>query len=186
MNDRAAGADAPVPAPVRAIERVTDWAGTLAALLLAAQAGMMLAELAARNLMGRSLHVTWELSAYCMGGVFLFGAASALRHGDHVRVGLALEVLGPRAARILDLCVTLLGLVVASYLAWALAGLASRSLAGDVRSFSGYNIPIGVPQAALVAGTAILGLQLAARAVRLALGLPPDPGREDGGAGGLP
>ena len=173
MSDRAADS-ACVPAPVRAIERVTAWAGALAALLLAALAGLMLAELAARNLAGRSLHVTWELSAYCMGALFFFGAAAALRHGDHVRVGLLMEVLGPRASRALDFCVTLLGLGVAVYLAWALGGLTFRSLDGNVRSFSGYGIPIGVPQAALAAGVAIFALQLAARAARLALGLPPD------------
>lgn len=171
MSDAAA---APVPAPVRAVERVTDAAGWLAAALLLALAGLMLAELVARNVMGRSLHVTWELSAYCMAGTFLFGASAALRHGEHVRVGLLLELLGPRAARALDLAVTLAGIVVAAYLAWALGGLAHRSLSGDVRSFSGFDFPVGVPQAGTALGAALLCLQLGARAARLALGLPPD------------
>ena len=178
-------ADAPAqpaeatPAALRVVERVTAAAGALAAILLAALAGMMLAELGARNLLGRSLHVTWELSGYAMGGVFFLGAASALRHGEHVRVGIVLEAADPRAARWIDLAATAAGLLVALYLAVALGALSGRSLAGDVRSWSGFRFPLWAPQALLALGAALLALQLSARAARLALGLPPDLARPD-------
>ena len=155
----------------------------VAALLLGALAALMLAEVLARNAFGASLHLTWELGTYAMAGVFFLGAASALRHGDHVRVGIALELLGPRASRVLDLLVTALALLVVAYLLYSVAALAGRSLAGDVRSWSGYRIPLAVPQLMLVVGIALLWLQLLARAIRLWLRLPPDPLHESRVAG---
>ena len=183
MADAPAGLAEEAPAALYAVERITAAAGALAAVLLAVLAGMMLAELGARNLLGRSLHVTWELSGYCMGGVFFLGAASALRHGDHVRVGIVLEAAGPRTARWIDLAATGAGLLVALYLAFSLGALSARSLVGDVRSWSGFRFPLWAPQAILALGAALLALQLAARAVRLALGLPPDLARPDPAGG---
>lgn len=170
---------AALPAPFRFVESLAELAGALAAILLAALASMMLAELAARNFFNESLHVTWELSANAMGGVIFLGAASALRHGDHVRVSLALELLGRRTARALDFVVTLLAIVIVCYITVALAGLTLRSWQGDVRSWSGFRIPLAIPQAILVVGALVLALQLAARAARLLLGLPPQPEKVD-------
>lgn len=172
--------DAELPALVSFIEGMSEAAGTLAAGLLALLAALMLAELASRNLLGHSLHITWELSAYAMGSVFFLAAPSALRYGDHVRVGVLLEVLGARAARWVDFVVTIAAICVALYLAVSLGALTWRSLSGDVRSWSGYRIPLAIPQSILVIGMALLALQLAARATRLLLGLPGDANRSEG------
>lgn len=162
------------PLLVRAIERASEAGGVAAALLLAALAALMLAELFARNVLGASLHLTWELGTYAMGGTFFLGAASALRHAEHVRVGIALELLGERASRVLELLVTALALGVVAYLLYSVGALAWRSYSGDVRSWSGYRVPLVLPQLVLLVGIALLWLQLLARLIRLGLGLPPD------------
>ena len=167
------------PLFVRAVERLSRGCGAAAAVLLAAMAVLMLAEVAARNFAGRSLYVTWEFSAYAMAGVFFLGAAYTLQSAGHVRVAVLLELLGARAVRWLEVAVTAFALVVIGYLAYALFGLTARSYAGDVRSWTGYRVPLFLPQLALALGAALLALQLAARLTRLLLGLPPEVGPAD-------
>ena len=174
VNNANQRTNAELPAFVRAIERLTELAGVLAAWVLATLAALMLAELAARNLFDQSLHFTWELSSYAMGAVFFLAAAAALRHADHVRVGIVLELLNPRAARWIDAVVTLLAMAVVAYLLYAVGALTLRSFSGDVRSWSGFRIPLGWPQLVLVAGILQFALQLVARFVRLCHGLPGD------------
>ena len=172
LDGRPRQTNAALAAFVAAIDRASLLAAAGAVLALASIAGLMLAEVFARNVLGRSLHVTWELSAYAMGAVFFLAAPAAMLRGEHVRVGILFEVLGPRGARALELAATLLGIVVAGYLAAALWQLTGRSFAGDVRSWSGYRFPLFVPQAVLSLGATLLALQLVARLVRVVTGRP--------------
>ncbi|MEM8855823.1 MAG: TRAP transporter small permease [Pseudomonadota bacterium] len=174
MTDPHQSQDRPLPPLVRAIEGVSGFAGGAGAILLGCLFSLMLAEVAARNLFGQSLHVTWELSAYAMAGTFFLAAAATMREGEHVRVGILLELLPDKAARGLDLIVTISAMIIVAYIAYAVGGLTARSLAGDVRSWSGYRIPLAIPQSVLVLGAAILALQLLARALRLLGGFPAD------------
>jgi TRAP-type C4-dicarboxylate transport system permease small subunit len=135
-------------------------------------AAMMLAEVGARNLIGISLQITWELSSYAMASAFLFGAAYAMHVGAHVRVSALLNALDPRSMRWLDGLVTVLALLVVGYVASSLFSLAWRSLSGDVRSWGGLRFPLVIPQALIALGALQLALQLVARLARLLLGLP--------------
>lgn len=170
----ATSANAAGAAFVTVVEHASRLAGGVAVLALAAIAALMLAEVFVRNLFDRSLHITWELSAYSMGAVFFLAAPAAMLRGEHVRVGILFDLLGPRSGRILDAAATLASLAVACYVAYALGGLAWRSFIGDVRSWSGYRFPLSVPQAIICIGATLLALQLAARFVRLVTGRTPE------------
>ena len=159
---------------IRATDRLSAISGAAAVAGLAAIAGLMLAEVFSRNFLGKSLHVTWELSAYAMGAVFFLAAPAALLRGEYVRVGILFELLSPRAARALDALATLAGLAVAAYIAAALFGLTSRSFAGDVRSWSGYRFPLAVPQAIFTTGATLFALQLLSRLARILTAQQPD------------
>ena len=91
-----------------------------------------------------------------------------------MRVGILFDLLSPRAARALDALATLAGLAVAVYITAALFGLTSRSLAGDVRSWSGFRFPLAVPQAIFTTGAALLALQLVSRLARILTAQQPD------------
>jgi TRAP-type C4-dicarboxylate transport system permease small subunit len=168
-----------VPAPIRWIEALSRAGGIAAATLLAAITVMMLAEVAARSLANSSLLVTWELSAYCMGGAVLLGSAHTLATTGHVRVTVLVHALGGRALAVLEGLLTLFGLAVVGFLAYALGELAWKSLVGDVRSWAGFRVPLVIPQGLLVLGTLLLALQLVARLARLLLGLTADDGAPD-------
>lgn len=157
---------------LRTVDALSAAAGVIAALLLAGVFILMMGEVAARNFMNRSLHFSWELGSYGMGGIFAMGAAAAMARGEHVRVGIALELLPQSMVRWVELIVSLAGVLIATYVAHAVGQLAMRSFEGDVRSFSGLRVRLWMPQALLAAGLGLLALQLAARALRTLLGLP--------------
>ena len=154
-----------------AIPRV---AGVVAAVLLAAMFTLMLAEVVSRNLAGRSLHVSWEVSSYLMAAVVFLAAGPALDRDVHVRVGILPGRLRPRALAVLEVAVTLVGLAVAGYLAWALSALTWRSWSGGVMSWTGFGIPLWLPQGVATAGAWLLALQLLVRLGRIFAGLSPD------------
>ncbi|MDX6751150.1 TRAP transporter small permease [Geminicoccaceae bacterium 1502E] len=159
---------------LRAVERLVAMSGVLAAVCLLALLLLMLGELGSRNLFGRSLHVSWEISAYGMAAIVFMAAGSALQYGVHVRVTILSEWLGPHGSRVLDGLVSALGLAVAGLLAVVMTRLAWGSYAGGVMSWSGFGIPLYLPQALAAFGANVFALQLVARLVRIFMNLAPD------------
>lgn len=154
--------------------QVSRLSGGLAAILLAVLFMLMFAEVFSRNFMGRSLHVSWEISSYLMAAVVFLAAGMALEKDVHVRVAILLENLPPRALRWLEALVTLGGIAMAGYVTYALGALTWRSYSGGLQSWTGFGISLWVPQGTTALGAAIFVLQLCLRLARLVTGLPPD------------
>lgn len=159
---------------LRSAAQVSRLAGGLAAFLLAVLFVLMFAEVFSRNFMGRSLHVSWEISSYLLATIVFLAAGMALEKDVHVRVAILLENLPPRGVRLLEGLVTLGGIAMAGYITYALCGLTWRSFSGGLQSWTGFGISLWIPQGVTALGAAILVLQLLLRLARLLLGLPPD------------
>ncbi|AMM85738.1 hypothetical protein AZF01_16405 [Martelella sp. AD-3] len=166
---------------VRAFLIFTDWtariAQTVAMALLYCFCAMMLAEVFSRGFLSRSLAFSWEYSAFAMCGVFLLGLGPALQHGTQVRVSLLLS-RGPRFSRVVDIAATLVGLVLACLLLEAFWTVFHASFTRGLRQSSYMNTPLAIPQALAVAGAVEFVLAMAARLLRLLLGLEPELERE--------
>ena len=119
------------------------------------------------------IQVGWEYSAYLMGAVFMFGAAAGLRAGSHVRVSILLARTSGPANMALEAVSTLFGLFVTGFLTWSLFNFTLRAWNNGQLS-SGSLTPLWIPDAALTLGALLLALQLAARLLRVLLGLPPE------------
>lgn len=157
----------------RAAERLGFAAAVLAALCLAGIAVLVVAEIVARDIGGQSLNLTWEVSGYLMGAVFLLGTAHALAEGAHVRTGINSLIGHAATRRALEALCFLVGLVVAAYVARALGLLALQSFERGVTSWSSLRAPLWLPQGALALGAALLALQFAAGLARIAAGEEP-------------
>ncbi|MBB4120909.1 TRAP transporter small permease subunit [Martelella radicis] len=166
---------------VRAFLTFTDFtariAQAVAMVLLYCFCAMMLAEVFSRGFLARSLAFSWEYSAFAMCGVFLLGLGPALQHGTQVRVSLLLS-RGPRFARIVDIVATLIGLVLACLLLEAFWSVFQASFTRGLRQSSYMNTPLAIPQAVAVAGAVEFVLAMAARLLRLSLGMAPELERE--------
>jgi TRAP-type C4-dicarboxylate transport system permease small subunit len=152
---------------LKAIDRLSLAAAVAAAACLALLAIVVLAEVVSVWLLNRSLEFSWEYGAFLMAGAFFLGLGWTLQTGGHVRVELIAEHLPEAVRRWLDLAATLAGLVIAGFLTSALFGLAWSSWIDGSKTFTATATPLVIPQAAITIGTAILTLQLLARAIRL-------------------
>lgn len=157
-------------AVLRPIDRATDAANVLSALSLLGIFVLIAAEIASRNLLGRSIPFSWDVSAYLMGACFMLAAASALKDGSHVRVSGVADAMSPRGARAVDMIAALIGLATGLVLAWALLDMAWLSFQRGSTSASVVRIPLVIPQAVLAAGAVLLCLQIIAQILRIADG----------------
>jgi TRAP-type C4-dicarboxylate transport system permease small subunit len=115
--------------------------------------------------------MSWELGSYLMAGAFTFGAAMALRSGNHVRVQLLLRRSSSDRRRVLEVAASLVALAFVAFLTWATVNLALTSYRLGEKSLAG-GIPLWIPQSVIALGFSLLCLQLLARAVRAVLHLP--------------
>ncbi len=175
MTPPAAAAPAGGPARlVGAIDALTRYFGVVAMLCLAALALLVTAEIVSRGAFGSSLGFSWEFAAYTMSATFFLGAAETLRTRGHIRVGVLLELLGPRGARLIDIGCTLVALPVLGFATYAAGLLAHTSWSNGARSWSVAQTPLHWPQSVIMVGLVVLTLQMAARLLRLLIGLAPD------------
>lgn len=164
---------------VSGVDAIGVAAGWVAAACLACLTLLMAGEIFVR-LMSRvfpevpaTIPIAWEYASYLMGAGFMFGAATTLRTGGHIRVGILPQTLPPGALRVLELVATAIGLYACWFLAMSMSQFAWDAFTRGQTSISSGS-PMWPPKAAIALGACVLALQMAARLVRVVAGLPPD------------
>jgi TRAP-type C4-dicarboxylate transport system permease small subunit len=112
--------------------------------------------------------VSW-LTAAC---AFL-ALGYTFRHGELVRVGLWLDKLAPRARRIAELWALGVTALFGAYMLWAISRFVSESWKFKEVAQGMIPIPIWIPQASLVAGSAIFLIAVVDELVRVSKGEKP-------------
>jgi TRAP-type C4-dicarboxylate transport system permease small subunit len=169
------------PRALRWVLEAIDWLGRLggwlAAFCLALLTMLILSEIGLRLLsdfvprLPAGLRIAWEYSAYLMGTSFMGGAAMTLRAGGHIRVSVLLAQLPPRALRVLEIAVSLLGTGLTGFLAYAMVDF-TRGAYERGQTATSSDTPLWIPEAAMTFGAVLLALQMAARLLRATWGLP--------------
>jgi C4-dicarboxylate transporter, DctQ subunit len=167
----------PVGRVLDGIDQLSLAGAWAAALCIAAILGLIVAEVAARNLFNTSIDFAWEFSAFFMGAAFLLGAGYALRAGAQIRVNVLLENVPRPLSRALDMLATLCGIAICAYLAWALLQMAWLSWERNSRSDKASELPLWIPQIAMALGALLLTLQTIGRLGRLARNEPGEDAR---------
>jgi TRAP-type transport system small permease protein len=135
-------------------ERLTRWLHYLSGALLI---GLMV--LTVVNILGRWLFDTplpgaVELTEIGMVAIVFMGLAYAQVRGDHIRVDLLYEQLGPRGRRVLGLFAALVSFATVAVLTWRLWAYAGQ-LAASGRTTSALRIPLSWVAWIAVAGGVI-------------------------------
>jgi TRAP-type C4-dicarboxylate transport system permease small subunit len=142
-------------APRRALDALYDVAGVLAAVFLAGTLATVLVSIA-----GRLLHWyvpgTDAYAGYCMAAAGFLALAHTLKHGEHIRVTLVVEHVGPRARRWLELWSLAAGTLLAGLFAFYSVRLAYQSWQFNDISTAADATPLWIPQIAMAVGTLIL------------------------------
>ncbi len=139
----------------RALDRLYDAAGALAALFLVGTLAMVglgvIGRLLAFNVPGTDAY-----AGYCMAASGFLALAHTLKHGDHIRVTLVLERLGVRSRHRLELVVLLVATLLAGLFAYYSVRLAFQSWDFHDVSTANDATPLWIPQASMAVGTVVL------------------------------
>ena len=130
--------------------------GIFAALAILAVLVLTTINVVGRYLFTAPLRGAEEMTGFLVVAMVMLGAAEAYRRGDHIRIDLLTERLGPTGARWVDV---LSHLAVAAFAANLLrTGLHTVKFSRNFEAYSaGYlQVPMWIPQSALVIGGALL------------------------------
>ena len=156
----------------RIFDRLSDTLAVLSAWLFFAIGGMILWEVFFRYVFTSPTIWAEELSRFFQIWALYIAAASVLRHGSMIRIGLLIDRLGPRgrvAAEIFSLAVVAAFSAVAC---WYGAKIALNSWQVGRMSGTMLNVPQWMTEAAIPFGFAMLFLQALIQIVRAARGEP--------------
>ena len=138
----------------RALELLYAASGALAALCLAGIALLMLAQAAGREF-GLLIRGADDITAWLCAASAFFALGHTFRHGELVRVGLWLDMLGTRARWYAE--VVALGITTAfvGYMVWAVTRFVYQSWQFNEVAQNLIRIPIWIPQLPFALGVII-------------------------------
>ena len=142
---------------VRIIDRISDWAGWLAASLIFVMIATLLLDAVTRNVINYPVHWAIELTQFTLAAYYFLGGPFTLKNDEHVRMDLLYASLSERGRAKLDL-VTIWCLIF--YLGVMLAGGISSlqyAIATNEKRFSMWN-PSVIPIKALMVVCLVLML----------------------------
>jgi TRAP-type C4-dicarboxylate transport system permease small subunit len=141
----------------RLLDAIYDGAGALAAACMVGLLAMVLLSIVGREF---NFHVrgTDAYAGYLMAGAGFLALAHTLKRGEHIRVTLLLQAVGPGARRALELWSLLLASLLALVFAFYSCRLAWQSLAFNDISTANDATPLWIPQLAMALGTVIFAI----------------------------
>ncbi len=154
-------------APAGAVDRLAFYVGAafgaVSALMILAILILTGANVLGRYVFTAPIRGAEEATGFLVVAVVMLGAAEAYRRNDHIRIDLLTERLGPRMAWLLEIAAHIAVMVFSFNL--LRTGLHTVEFSRRFGAYSaGYlQIPIWIPQSALVAGGALLLVMAALR-----------------------
>lgn len=136
--------------------------------LVLAIALLVAGDVVARNLLGRTVFHSFEISIYLFAAALGFGMAHTLATAGNIRIDVVYRLFPAPVRRALDLLAlaSLAGLGL--FLAWFAWRLALVSQARGVTSTTTLAVPLAVPQAVWATGMTVFGLVGLVLTLRLA------------------
>lgn len=144
------------------LHKLYTLSGWLSGVFLVLICLLVVAQIVARQL-GTMVPSADEFAAYAMAASGFLALPYALQRGAHIRVELLYRLLPSRARRAADVLSTLVGLLIALYLAWYCALFVLESYEFNEVSSGLLPIPMWLPQLPMVFGTLVLAVAMAER-----------------------
>ncbi|MBY8978283.1 TRAP transporter small permease [Rhodobacteraceae bacterium NNCM2] len=154
----------------RAAAAVSLLCAWLAALIMAGMTLHILTEIVLRSFFDGSTHLVEEYVGYGLMTMVFLGLGHSLESGSLIRVDLVLDRLGARSRRGVELVICTAALVVAGFIGRYIWISMARKFAAGTVSMTTAATPMWIPEAVVLIGLAVFGLQLLAYALRLLAG----------------
>jgi len=156
----------------RALDFLYDASGALAAVSLAAICVVMLGQAFGREV-GFLIRGADDITAWLSAAAAFFALGHTFRHGELVRMGLALEQLGERARWWSEIVALSLTALFAGYMCWAVTAFVYDSWQFKEVAQGLIRIPIWIPQLSFVLGIFIFLVAVLDDLVAVLLGRKP-------------
>jgi TRAP-type C4-dicarboxylate transport system permease small subunit len=140
--------------------RLAHASAALASVFLAAMVGLIMVEIALRNLFSVSTGFTDEFVAYGVSVITFLGLARALETGVLVRVNLLLDAVGGRRRHALEVASSAVALLLFGFLTWHIGLVAWRDFALGRTSGSMASTPLWIPEGLLLVGLTVFIVRL--------------------------
>lgn len=151
-----------------ALYRATLWASALCLLSIALMVGAQLAgrlidgalKLVGLEPVGIVILSLAEICSYLLGAASFLALAGTLKAGAHIRVTMAINALGERVRRYVEMWAFGFAAAGSAYMTYQLANFAWVSFRFNEVSTGVIRVPLAYPQAAMAAGAAVLTIAL--------------------------
>lgn len=162
------GESPPVLSRLSLVADLASWVGGAASTLLIVVVLVITAiNVVARYVFSQPIQGVDEATGFLVVALVMFGAAEAYRKGDHIRIDILADHVGPRARWMLDALAhagTLVFMLVLTATAWHTVQF---SRAFEAYSSGYLEIPLWIPQATLLVGGVLLALVATMRLIAL-------------------
>jgi len=148
------------------LHRLYRFSGLLSATALVLICALIIAQVVARNL-GSTVRDAEEFAAWAMAAAGFLGLPYALHCGSHIRVQVIMRFIPKSLHHPLEVVVSLIGLLLAIYLAWHCTAFVIESYRFNEVSQGLIAVPMWMPQLPMVIGTILLVLAFGERLVRV-------------------
>jgi TRAP-type C4-dicarboxylate transport system permease small subunit len=138
----------------RFLDRLYAASGALAALCIAAICVLMLAQAGGREF-GLLIRGADDITAWLCAASAFFALGHTFRHGELVRVGLWIDMLGPQKRRYAELVALTLTALFVGYMTWAVVRFVYDSWQFHEVAQGLIQLPIWIPQLSFVIGVSI-------------------------------
>ena len=155
-----------------ALDRLYQVSGAMAAVSLAAIAGLVVIQVTGR-LLGVLVPGADDLAGYALMASTFLGLAPTLRAGAHIRVTLFLSHAPPARQRRLELWCLAVGAAICAYVTWYVVEMALDAWRFGEKSTGNLPVPLWIPQAVMALGILILTTAFVDDFVRVLRGGPP-------------
>ncbi len=162
----------------RVLDGLFAAAAVLAAVLLAAIAGLTLTEIVGRAL-GFLMPAGTEFGGYAMAASIFLGLGWTLRNGGHIRVRLFLQHLSERTRRHVEKWCLLFAAGAVGVLAYGTAIMVWNSYAFGSLATGLVPLPLWIPQLFMIIGVVLLEVAILEQLVLVLSGREPTYGRPD-------
>ncbi len=162
--------EAEVPASSR-LYRLGEWiaraGGAIGCLLIVAILLLTAVSVFERYVRGVPLRGADEATGFLVVGIVMFGAAEALRRNDHIRIDLITNLVSDRIRWMLDIWSYLCVLVFACFFLFTAWRTVKFSYRFQDYSTGYLEMPMWIPESAMLAGAFLLGLVAILKIARL-------------------
>lgn len=152
------------------LEGLVKLGGVISAVLIMLILALTVVSVICRYIIGQALLGSDEATGFLVVATVMFGAAEALRRGDHIGIDVLTDLASERVRFCLGILAHIAVLVFSGVMLASAWRAVTFSLRFEAYSIGALEMPLWIPQSTMLIGAVLLGLVALSRIIMIALG----------------